>query len=49
MKGGVEAPPKGHELEVRTSLTTTTTTSIVRNNTRTQDVGLLSSERPEPI
>jgi hypothetical protein len=49
IKGGVEAPPKGDELEVRISLTTTTTTSIAISNIRTHDVGLLSSERPEPI
>jgi hypothetical protein len=49
MKGGVEAPPKGHELEVRTSPTIITATSIVMSNSRTQDVGPLSSGRPEPI
>jgi hypothetical protein len=49
IKGGVKAPPKGDELEVRASLTTTTATPIVMSNTRTHDVGLLSFERHEPV
>jgi hypothetical protein len=45
IKGGVEAPPKEDELEVRTS----PTTSIAMSNTRTQDVGLLFFGGPEPV
>jgi hypothetical protein len=39
MKGGVEAPHKGGK----------NTISIAMSNTKIQDVGLLSSRRPEPV
>jgi hypothetical protein len=49
IKGGVEASPKIDELEVRISPIIITTTSIDMSNIRTDDVRLLSSERPEPV
>jgi hypothetical protein len=43
IKGGVEAPPKEDKSKRYNHNT------IVISNTRTHDIGLLSSRRPDPI